>query len=789
MKLFATCYRALEGRRRRLLAVLIMLLLLASCLLPGLKIGDSIVAMLPDGDSRVVRDFKLLQQTPFARKLVILVSAQDEISETELLAATRRLATLLPPELFHNLQTGPGRLENFRLLGQLGERLAPLADEQDLQQIAGRLTPAGVDKQMADNFATLLQPQGMAFKEQLRRDPLGLAQLALAKLRYINPLPGVRIEDGQFLSHDRKSSLLLADTDILITDPVGSRKLLDAFVLARAGLPAGISADLLSGHPYTLANTEVIKGDMNRVLLLSGCGLLLVFLVFLRRLQALTVFLLPFASMLLALVTTSFFFPQLSGITIGFGAVLLGITIDFGLHVYFALRQEQNGRAELLQAVSRPVLFGGLTTLAAFAVLLRSELPGQRQLAVFAVVGIIVALLLALLVLPHFVGRKQELPILPRGRRSVYDRHPRLRIMVLLLWLLLMGASAILAQGVRINGELRKLSYVPPELSQAEQQLAVHWGNLRGRAMIFATGSDLQQALQLNEQVWQVLAREQVSADVVSLAPLLPSRQRQLQQREQWRIFWQQKEPLAQTLLQQSGAKFGFKAAAFAPFAEYVGRLPEPVSVELLQTWGLGALLDNFIMAEPNQVRVLTLIPDRPELIAGLEEKLAGLTGVTLVSQQRFSRQLGAAIAADFSQFMSAAGITILVLLIVLFRRGSDVLLALLPVLSGILFMFGAMAWLGLELNLFNVVASILLMGLGVDYGIFMACHSRQHQNLASVQAVLVSGLTTLVGFGALVLARHPSLNSIGLTVLLGIGAAVPTAILVIPALRIRRVQ
>jgi predicted RND superfamily exporter protein len=129
----------------------------------------------------------------------------------------------------------------------------------------------------------------------------------------------------------------------------------------------------------------------------------------------------------------------------------------------------------------------------------------------------------------------------------------------------------------------------------------------------------------------------------------------------------------------------------------------------------------------------------------------------------------------------------VLFLLLVLFRSLRPLLLALLPVLTGLVVMFGAMAWLGLELNLFNVVASILIIGLGVDYGIFMVCHGQQEQDLASARAVLVSGLTTLVGFGALVLAEHPALHSIGLTVLLGISAAVPTAVLVIPAFQLKR--
>jgi uncharacterized protein len=54
---------------------------------------------------------------------------------------------------------------------------------------------------------------------------------------------------------------------------------------------------------------------------------------------------------------------------------------------------------------------------------------------------------------------------------------------------------------------------------------------------------------------------------------------------------------------------------------------------------------------------------------------------------------------------------------------------------------------------------------------------------LETDKAVLVSGLTTLLGFGALVLADHPALHSIGLTVLIGIAAAIPAALFVVPSL------
>ncbi len=788
MKFIAVCYQALESRRGWLVLGCLLIVLAAAGYLARVPVADSIVAMLPDGNLQVKRDFDLLQKTPFARKLVILLQAADGVSEKQLISGTQRLSLLLPKELFKNVQSGPGNLQNFQLLQQLPVYLPVLADESDLALVAEKLTPGQVDRQMAENLAMLMQPQGIAMKQQIQSDPLGLNGLALQKLMYINPLPGVRIEQGSFLSEDRRSTLILADTDIVITDPDGSKQLLDGFRLARAGLPQGISATLLSGHPYTLANTQIIKSDMNRVLLVSGLGLLLIFVIFLRRWQALAVFLLPFVSMVVGLLVTALFYTPLSGITIGFGAVLLGITIDYGLHVYFALRHGSGSRKELLVALSRPVLFGGLTTLVAFAVLLRSELPGQRQLAVFAVGGIVAALILALLVLPHFIGKNEPTGWQPqRFRRHLFERRPRLRWLVLGGWLIVMAFSAIQAQNLSINGELKRLSYVPPELSQAEQALADHWGNMRGRAMIFAAARDLETALQHSEQVWQILRDQHLDKASVGLTPLLLSARTQRQNAEQWQAYWSQEQGLAQTLLEDAGRKYGFSSQAFTPFFARLQHEPQVLTLDTLASWGLAPLLENYVQLDTDGARVLTLIPDQPEVIAQVDKALKQIPGVTLVSQSRFGHQLSHAIAVDFSQFISISGLVVLVLLVVLFRKLSDVLLAILPVLSGLLFMFGGMTWLGLEMNLFNVVASILIIGLGVDYGIFMTCHSRQVEDLASSRAVLVSGLTTLVGFGALVIARHPAMNSIGITVLLGIAAAVPTAVLVIPAIRLKR--
>lgn len=791
MNLFALLYRHFEKRRGWLLLVLVLILGLAGWLLPRLTIEESISAMLPDGGSRVSRDFQLLQEAPFARKVVINLRADEGISRGLLIAATDRLSAALPEELFHNPTSGPDSAAGHSLYSGLGDYLPALLDGDDLEQLRQRLTAAEIERRLADDLAQLLQPQGVALKNEIRRDPLQFKELGLAKLRYLNPIPGVRLEQGHFISADGRSCLILADTPVQITDAAGAKALMSAFATASAQLPQGVSAELVSGHPYTLANSETIQSDMQRVLLASGIGILLLFGLFLRSLRALAVYLLPLLSMTVALMVTAARFDTLSGITIGFGAVLLGITIDFGLHVYFALRRGdgQGGPDELLRAVSRPVLFGGLTSLTAFGVLLSSDLPGQRQLAVFAMAGIVAALLLALIVLPHFIGKAEQgqRPFKQRMRRHVYDRRPGLRITVLLLWLLIAGFSAWQAQGLAINGELKKLSYLPASLQQTEQRLSENWGNMRGQALLFATGASLDAALEKNEQIWAALQHKGMADQAVSLAPLLPSRQRQLDRVEQWQAFWQEHRANTHDLVRSSGTQYGFSEGAFAPFWQWIAGEVPLLTPDTLRGWGLGRIVDGLLLSDGQSFRLLTLVPDDAALIAELESELGGIDGIALVSQSRFGKELSREIGADFSRFISYAGCVVLLLLILLFRRFPAVLLALLPVLTGLLAMFGFMGWLGLEMNLFNVIASILIIGLGVDYGIFMVCHIQQEEDLASSRAILVSGMTTLVGFGALVLARHPALHSIGLTVLLGISAAVPTAIFVIPAFRPKR--
>ncbi|MDO3379814.1 MMPL family transporter [Geoalkalibacter halelectricus] len=775
----AFLYRYFGSRRIFLLLVTIGVIGAGLLGFRSLTMQENIAAMLPDG-GRVAEDFRLLQQAPFANKMVITVSAKGEMESGDLVSATKILADSLDADLFTDVGSGPDERLQREILPWLLAVLPNLATEEDLSLLESQLDAAGVKARMEETYRSLIGLEGWALKGLIRQDPLGLHRLALEKMRHLNLVPGARLVEGYFFSPDGRSVLLVAETPVPMTDSAGAEKLLVAFEQAARMLPDTVEARLVSGHRYTAANAQAIQGDLWRILSVSILALAALFLIFLRSARAIFVFLIPVSVVCLAATAVGLVYREVSAVTIGFGAVLLGIAVDFGLHVYFALRRGQGDAATLVGKVSRPILFGGLTTIAAFSVLLFSDLPGQRQLALFSVTGIGAALILALVVLPHL------LPVGARPQESVRVSSPCGRRRVILsIWVILLIFGAWQAGRVDFNGDLRSMSLVPKDLAADEAKAQQTWGKVRGHAMIWSLGEDLDQALTVNDGVFRKLSGHPSVDSLVSLATLLPPRAVQEENRRRWREFWTgPKGEEILTAMEVQASQLGFSSGAFSPFYAMLEKSPLSVTPDSLQDVGLADMVSSLVADfDDGRVGVLSLVPETLAGLEAIEEALEGLEGARIVAQGRFAQDVSASIQYDFTRFILSAGLVVILALAILFRRPRKILAALVPVVTGLVMMLGIMGALGMTFNLFNIVAAILVIGLGVDYGIFMVFRQCEGLDRSTESAVLVSGLTTLAGFGALVLATHPALHSIGVTVLLGIGAAIPAALLVIPAL------
>lgn len=143
---------------------------------------------------------------------------------------------------------------------------------------------------------------------------------------------------------------------------------------------------------------------------------------------------------------------------------------------------------------------------------------------------------------------------------------------------------------------------------------------------------------------------------------------------------------------------------------------------------------------------------------------------------------------------LSLASVIILVLLILMQRSFTKGLLVFTPLMIGLLWTMGTMGWLGLELSIVTVGVGAMILGLGVEYGIFMLSRYYEEREKGKNQedalttavpgvgfAVFGSGLTTIVGFLALTLSTMPMLKHLGLSLALGIAYSLIAALFVAP--------
>ena len=132
----------------------------------------------------------------------------------------------------------------------------------------------------------------------------------------------------------------------------------------------------------------------------------------------------------------------------------------------------------------------------------------------------------------------------------------------------------------------------------------------------------------------------------------------------------------------------------------------------------------------------------------------------------------------------------IVIVLALDFRRTSGLLLGLFPLAVGIVLTLGLMVLCGIALNPANMIALPLIVGVGVDNGVhvlhdYRARDRRRAYRLSAStgRGVLVAGLTTVLGFGTMLTARHAGMASLGLALTIGVSCCMAAALVLLPAL------
>ncbi|MDH3602526.1 MAG: MMPL family transporter [Candidatus Tectomicrobia bacterium] len=527
---------------------------------------------------------------------------------------------------------------------------------------------------------------------------------------------------------------------------------------------------------FASATRQRIHTDIARISLGSILGVVLLTLSTFHTLKHLALALLPIgAGIWSALGITLWIFGELHALTLAFGASLIGICIDYSFHYFAHHRMAASWRPQRTMRRLLPALsLGALTTVLSYLGLALTPLVGLRQIAVFASCGILVSFGTVAFCFPHALrhphARAHQPPRIYQGARCMIDLWNRFHMPLLTICGLgiVLGLTGLWS--LRISDSPQVLNALPQEMVAQDQAIRRLMGETQPQTHLIVTRDTAESALQTLETMQEHLSQPEagVTAAPIRFGPVLtdflPSMQRQKANWAATQTLLAQQQTITAELI-----RIGLADAPIEHFFQTLQRGPGPLLRP--QTWlrhDASAGLRHLWLGETDG-RVSILVPVRQvHDIPSVHDAVARYDGVYYVDPiEDFTR-----IFKRYRQqaIRLAGGAYLLVFALLLWRYGKRGVLIMLPPLLAALITVELLGLLGQTFHLMHGLALLLILGMGVDYTIFLA-ESPPDEDPITMLAITLSALTTLLSFGLLSVSSQAVLQSIGLTTLIGVAS------------------
>jgi predicted exporter len=756
------------------LALAAGILLVLGLVSSRIRFTDDLASLLP-ADGPLPRALEHLERFQVADTLMVEVDGTG-VERAVLLAAV--------DELGERLEQDPAiRRVRWRVRAADGLALqraaAPHALELvPVEALGDRTSPSGIRAALRGQLLRLAGPGGSMFERSFREDPLDFGGLALQQLRGVESPFDVRVVSSHFLDAAGERAVLLVEPVTSTMEMGPDAPLIEQLEahLASCALPARY----LGGHRIAAESARSVRDDVQRAAILGVLAMLGLFLLGFRSVRPVLGATAPLAVAVLATLAAGAIIGPLHGISLGFAAALIGLAVDYWIHLYVAAQARDPGAgfARRLEAstaalaeIGPALVMGAASTAGAFVVLLFSRYPvvqGLGAMGLAAALGALVGTwLLGPLVYALLGGRR-----LPALRVAGLPRWIRLALVLLL-------ASGLLVVGdSSFDGDPRNLLPPSAETQALERELTARYGGFGTGGMVVLEGAALGRVLDQADAVQGAL---DVLTGVSAAGPsgLLPGPAVRAARRAALPTV-----PALQAEIEAAAAELGFAPDAVAGAA---ARLLAPPERELDPlTWAdtpLAELVGRHVQpVEGGWSVMISVVTADDSLLEPVEAALqAAAPGAELVVPSSFARDGIQEILHELRRLGGLALAWVLLLLGLRYRRPRMVLAAIVPCAAALLLAVSAFALFSVPWNAVSAASMVLILGLGLDYGVFMAEGERRGASTHTGYAVLLSALTTLTGFGILVVARSPALFGVGLAVLVGMSTAAVVALTLVP--------
>ncbi len=741
-----------------------------------LHVTTEITEFLPSSEDReLARIAAEVASSDLTRTITLTVAADDREAAVEASAElARRLERRAEVEW---VRRGPGADldEAFYTLYFPRRNLLLASSPEDLERAT---SDAGLREAARDLRRRLGSPTGTFIRQIAPRDPL------LTFVRHLEGLRdaqegGLSVVDGQLVTADGRGVIFLASRASPF-DGDASRRLLDGiardFDAVNRAHGGTLRLEQSGVHRFAVSSQAAIEEDVSRIGGIGTAGVLLLFLIVYRSLRHLAVGSIPLVvGGVVGLAVTQLVFGRVHGLGLAFGATLIGVGVDYVEHYmnHHTLAPSPEGPEASMRKLWPGIALGGATTIAGLSGLAWTSFPGIRELAVLTSSGILGALLATRYLVPPWM------PVAPKPTRihrtiastlerglGVIRRSWTTRLAIPLVALVISGVG--LAK-LRWVDDVRVLNALDPAILAEDERVREQVSRMDSGRFVLAWGEDEEAALRRNDEVSRRLIEAKEAGEVErfrSIHSFLPSALEQRRSLEGLRE--------SPRLWERMSAAFeaeGLVVSAFEPFREELSssEAPAPLTWGEIESSPIGPLVQSFrVDLGDGRVGFLTMM--RGGDVDALEARLAGLEGVRLFDQTRFLEGAYGRFRARTMQMIGFGLVAVFLLLLVRYRALVPALAAFLPSVLSATTSLALLVLLGFEANLMHLVALLLVLSMGVDYGVFMVEIRDGDEGAGpTLSGILVACLTTVLSFGLLAMSENPALRALG--AIAGIGS------------------
>lgn len=743
---------------------------------------------------------KVLNTAHFSDKIVVIIDRKDKGSLEDLTDYAEAFVDSVTHQLSDYTKAIQGQVDDdtiFETLNFVYDNAPLFLTDTDYKTLENRRQKDAIDKRTEAHYKTLISPSGFIAKQTIVKDPLGVSLLAVKHLQKLGIHKDFSIKNG-FIVSKNESHLLL-----FITPKYGSSETNKNVVFAE-GLYAiqnqlntaftdRVSSSYFGGTLIAVANAQQIKKDIQITISIALTILMVLFILFYKKLSIPFILFTPTVFGGLLSVAILFLIRNtISAISLGIGAVLLGVTLDYSLHILTHIRNKES-TTELYKSVTKPILMSSLTTALAFLCLLFIDSQALQDLGIFAAISVMGASVFALIFIPQVYTAKNTGAT---GRKTLIDalsHYPFHRKKVIIGAVVLLGAISLFTyNNVQFNKDISKLNYMPPTIKKAEKHLE-KLTNAASKSVYIVTYSDtLQKALEANDNILIALTNLEQQKRITSfnsVATLVQSNKKQVDKITKWNSFWtpKQKDSIKHHLI-TSGSQFGFKPETFNAFYNLLEHSFSPLKLDDYSA--LNTLsVDDFIASKNGFHTVSSLVTLENNHVDALKAQFKNTPNTMVIDRQAINETLLGHLKSDFNTLILYSFAVVVLLLFLFYRNLKLTLVTCIPIMLTWCITIGIMGLFHIEFNIFNVIISTFIFGLGIDYSIFITNGLMQQQQTGIdtlptyKTSVILSVITTLLGVGVLIFAKHPALYSISIVTIIGITSALLVAFTIQPIL------